>query len=399
MKLKTSAILMLMTAASCSKKSSDDAPAAAANKTTELANPSSLIFAINGALSSVPQSSLSLATTMSGNPLCTEHGMPVKDGVTTAKGEVSVDADRMASSDADYASRFFMCLATLSAKDGASVETIQGALSQVASVMCTFEKALGTITYTTEGTNLVPNGAVTASMDSTCWPNGTPEGMTSVTLDSGTATLLDESTGFEKELKFTSESAGVDYRLRFFNKDGVIGFRTIDSGISPGIGGYSEIVLDSKEGVILVDVVDDRNGSGGADSAFRRTNRMLVKGTIDTSTLKFTALTAMQGIRAESGNYASNPDVFSGTTMIGTVADGFYGTSVNYDGTSFTTNYAGCTGAKTTCPSSGLVFSDATFYSNRTVWEAHKIGGKPICYNGSDIGFGTLATGAYGKCD
>lgn len=399
MKLQAMGLVLAVGAAACSKKKDDDA-ATTSSGTASLTTASSLITSVNGALASVPGDSLSLATAMSGNPLCTEHGMPVKDGVTTAKGETSTDADRLSSSDSAYPSRFFMCLATLSAADGASVETIQGSLAQVASVMCTFEKALGTITYTTEGTNLVAGGAVTAAMDASCWPNGTPEGMTSITLDSGTATLLDESTGFEKELRFTSESAGVDYQIRFFNKNGVVGFRTIDVGTSPGVGGYNEMILDSNNGVVMVNTVDDRNGAGGADSAYRRVNRMLVKGTMNTSTLKFSALTAMQGIRAESADYANSPNNFSGATLKGTVADGFYGTSVSYDGTSFTTYYAGCSGEKATCPATGLTYSDGVFYSSRTEWAAHKEGGMPICYDGNDLTFAAVpTTGAFGVCE
>lgn len=384
---------------SCSKDDSKDEPAASSG-TDSITSASSLMITVNGALASVPKESLGLASAMSGNPLCTEHGQPIKDGVTTPKGQASGDADRLAQTDSDYASRLFMCVATLSAKDGASVETLQGSLAQVASVMCTFEKALGTIEYTTEGKNLVPNGAVTAALDATCWPNGTPEGITSISLDTGTATLLPESTGFEKELKFTSQSANVNYQVRFFNKNGVIGFRTIEAGVSPGIGGYNEMVLDSKNGVILINTVDDRNGSGGADSAFRRAARMVVKGTMDTSTLKFSALTAMQGIRVESGNYSTRPNDFSGATILGTVSDGFYGTSVSYDGTTFSPMYAGCTGAKATCPSAGLAFTDAKFYTSRTEWAAHKTDGKPICYDGKDLTFVAVPkTGAFGVCD
>jgi hypothetical protein len=389
--------LILTGSFACGKKS--DNSTASSSGTENLSTASSMMLAINGALASVPKESLSLASSMSGNPYCTEHGQPLKDGVTTAKGQTSSEADRLASSSSDYPSRLFMCLATLAPSEGASVETIQGSLAQVGSVICSVEKALGTIEYTTAGKNLLSSGAVTAPLDTTCWPNGTPEGMTSVKLDTATGTLLPESSGFEKELTFTSTSAGVDYRIRFYNKNGVFGFRTIDQGTSPGIGGYNELVLDSNNGVVLIESVDDRNGAGGADSAYRRTNRMMVKGTMDKSTLKFSALTGMQGIRAESGNYASSPNDFSGATIYGTTADGFYGTSVSYSGSTFTSMYAGCTGAKATCPSTGLTFTDATTYSSRTSWDAHKVDGKPICYDGKDLTFvGVPATGAFGVC-
>lgn len=400
MKLKYASLATLIALSSCGKKS-DDETATTTSGTDNVKTASSLIITVNTALASVPSSSFSLASKMSGNPYCTEHGQPLIDGVTTAKGATSTDSDRLSSSHKDYPSRFFLCLSSLSAADGASVETLQGSLAQVSSVMCTIEKALGSFEYTTAGTNLVANGNVTAALDSSCWPNGTPEGITSIIMDSGTATLLDASTGFEKELKFTSTAMGVSYKVHFFNKNGIMGFRTYDNGTSPGVGGYSEMTLDSGNGVILINTVDDRNGAGGADSAYRRVNRMVVKGDLDKTTLKFSKLTAMQGIRAESSNYATSPNSFGGVTINGDSTKGYYGTSVTYDGSAITSLYAGCTGAKADCTATGtgFTFTDGTFYSSRTDWETYKASAKPMCYDGKDITFAaTPTTGSFGKC-
>lgn len=418
--LSLALILTGAAATGCGSKSSSD-PATAAPTTgapttsgsdeepptAALADGSALMGAIGGALASVPGSllisnSLRLSSSASGDVNCTEHGDPLKPGFAKAKGAPILQEDMLDHSDAAYPSKLFLCLATLSAEKGASVETLLGSIAQVQSVLCSFEKGFGTIEYTTAGNDLIAGTPKTIDLVSECWPNGAPEGITSVKFDSAMATALDASTGYEKELKFASTEADVDYTLRFFNKDGIIGFKKIEAPAAPAVGGYSELVLDSNNGVILVNTVDDRGGSGGADSAYRRVVRMKVAGELD-SDLKFTSLTGLQGIRANSGNFAENPDHFDGATLIGDATKGYYGQTVRFDGTAFGTGgYAGCTGANADCTAAGLLYTTTNgpvFYNSRTEWAAHRDTGLPPCDDGVDISFAAVPkTGAFGKC-
>jgi hypothetical protein len=373
--------------------------------TSNLSGGAQVMGAISGALSSVPGTlligtTLQLASYQSGDANCTNHGDPLKSGLGKAKNDVVTNTDYLSQSDSSYPSKLFFCLATLSAAKGASVETLNGALAQVNSVLCSFEKGFGSFDYTTAGNNLVSGGPKSVDLTAECWPQGTPEGIKNVTFESAVATALDVSTGYQKELKFASSSAGVDYKLRFFNKDGIIGFKTMDQGKSPAIGGYSEMTLDSTTGVILVNVVDDRGGKGGADSAFRRVVRLKVKGTLGAD-LKFSSLESIQGIRTNSGQFDVNPDYFSGATLNGDKDKGFYGQSVMYDGKTLSTNYAGCSGPKTACTATGLLFNSTNtgFYNSRTEWTTHLASGLPPCDDGKDISFAAVPkTGAFGKC-
>lgn len=377
----------------------------AAAAASSLTGGAQVMGAISGALSSVPGTlligtTLQLASYHSGDANCTTHGDPLKSGLGKAKNDVVIDGDYLSQSDSSYPAKLFFCLSTLSAAKGASVETLNGALAQVNSVLCSFEKGFGNFEYTTAGTNLVASGPKAVDLTAECWPNGTPEGIKNITFDSAVATALDASTGYQKELKFASSSAGVDYKLKFFNKDGILGFKTVDPGNSPSIGGYSEMTLDSNTGVILVNVVDDRGGKGGADSAYRRVVRLKVKGTLGAD-LKFSSLEALQGIRTNSGQFSVNPDYFSGATLNGDKDKGFYGQSVAYDGKTLSTNYAGCSGPKTACTATGLLFNSTNtgFYNSRTEWTTHLASGLPPCDDGQDISFAAVPkTGAFGKC-
>lgn len=375
------------------------------SSTAALTGGAQVMGAISGALSSVPGTlligtSLQLASNYSADPNCTNHGDPLKSGHGKAKNDPLVEQDRLLDNDPSYPSKLFFCLATLSPDKGASVETLNGALAQVNSVLCSFEKSFGTFEYTAAGNNLVASGPKAVELHKECWPQGSPDSITSVTFDSAVATELDASTGYQKELRFASSAAKIDYKIRFFNKDGVIGFKTMDKGNAPAIGGYSEMTLDSTTGSILVNVVDDRGGSGGADSAYRRVTRLKVKGTLG-SDLKFTSLDSIQGIRTNSGQFDVYPDAFSGATLKGDKDKGFYGQSVTYNGTTLTTQYAGCSGPKTDCTATGLLFesSNLGFYNSRAEWSTHLSTGLPPCDDGKDIGFGAVPkTGAFGKC-
>lgn len=404
-KLLLSVVAGMALTVGCGKEDKkEEAPATTA--TDKLETASSLMLSINSALSSVPAgsvdkkpTSLQLASTASANPLCTEHGEPLKDDSTAKKGDAIGDGARLSASSANYPARLFNCLATLTSKDGASVETIQGSLTQTASIFCSVEKAFGKFEYTTAGNDFVAGVAKDVALDSECWAQGAPDGMTSVNIDSGKATLLPESSGFQKELEFKSTKHDIYYKVRFFNKNGIIGIKTYDEGNDPGVGGYAELVLDSTKGVVLVNTVDDRNGAGGADSAYRRVVRMAVKGEMDTEKLTFKSLTSMQGIYANSGDFKNQPEYFSGYTLNGDSTNGFHGSSVSFNGSTFTTNYEGCSGAKTDCTATGLKFTDNKFYSSRTEWAAHRTSGLPICYDGKDLTFAAVpATGAFGVC-
>lgn len=400
----TPAVTATSTATSTSTTTSAEAPKTSA--AASLTGGAQVMGAISGALSSMPGtlligSSLNLASYHSGDANCTTHGDPLKVGLGKKKNDVVTDSDYLSQSDPSYPSKLFFCLATLSASKGASVETLNGALTQINSVLCSFEKFFGAFEYTAAGNNLIPSGTKSVDLTADCWPNGTPEGIKTVVFDSAVATALDIKTGYQKELRFASSSAGVDYKLRFFNKDGIIGFKTHDQGASPAIGGYSEMVLDSNTGTILVNVVDDRGGKGGADSAFRRVVRLKVKGSLGAD-LKFTSLDSLQGIRTNSGQFSVNPNYFSGATIKGEKDKGFYGQSVMFDGSVLSTSYKGCSGSTSSCTATGLLFDSTNtgFYNSRAEWAVHLASGLPPCDDGKDLTFVAVPkTGAFGKCE
>ena len=405
-------------AVSCGKSSDDDDTVAATPAATptpaataaKVEGAYEVVKTVDAALSSsastvpgsliIPPTSLALAK-MGGNKICSEHGTPVKAGLGKAKDEELGSNYELATSDAEYASKLFYCIASM---ETTSPETIRGSLAQFKSVLCSFEKALGkAIEYTEAGNNLIgASGSLDVNLTTECWPQGTPEGLTKVAMTKGVATKLAADTGYQYQLSFSSEESG-DYNLRFYNADGRIGFKKFGEGAKEGAGDLTEILLDTNTGSIIANIVDDREGSGGANEAYRRVVRMKVKGEFDAATLAFKAIDSMQGIYFNSGDYSKSQDSFSATTINGDKTKGFYAHSVKGTvGATPTDDYKACTGLKTDCSATGLIVDAAAtkFFNYRSEWKVQKSTGLPPCDKGVDIDFGAVVpTGKLGKCE
>jgi len=424
---KSALIVSALFAGACSKDSKTtetaaETPSVTANLTTGNAVMSAISTSLSSLGAAAPgtlvinAAGLNLATNASGNSLCAEHGQPLKSGLTYKKGDAVSDSDYLSQSDKNYSANLFFCLATLTSEDGASVETLLGSLAQAQSIICSFEEAFGTIEYTTAGTNLVASGSKKTTLSSTCWPQGTPEGITEITFTKGVATALAESSGYEKNLTFTGEVGEGDQKgevsesLSYFNKDGIIGFRKGGAGKSPAVGDATQVTFNAKTGEVVVNVIDDRGGAGGADSSYRRTVRMKVKGTLDAD-LKFTGIESMQGIYATSGSNPEGDTALDTSSNIislkGDSTNGFYGNVRVYNSGKGEEVFSGCTGAKTDCTTAelnDLIITDAlntSFYgsASRASWATQVADGLPPCYNSDDLTFDSLpTTGAFGIC-
>lgn len=421
-KLSTTALIAAaLLAGACEKKEEETTPAAEEEtySTSTLTTGSAVMGTITNSLASlgtaapgtlVIQTGVGLDSSGSGNPLCSEHGQPLNPDLDIGQGDPIPDGSFLSQDDPNYAANLFFCLATLTPEEGASVETILGSLAQAQSILCSFEEAFGTISYTTEGTNLLAGGPTEATLSETCWPNGAPDGITSITFTEGVATALDESTGYEKKLTFSGEVEGgeVSQELLFFNKDGVIGFKTMGAGNAPAVGDASQVTFDTNTGAIVVNVIDDRGGFGGADSSYRRIVRMKVKGTLDAD-LNFTGIESMQGIYANSGFVFEEDTAMDASSSIvslkGNATDGFYGVARQYNSSTGSEVYAGCTGANDECTGEGLAITDAlntSFYgsASRSAWGTHIESGLPPCDDGNDLTFDAVpTTGAFGVCE
>lgn len=414
-------VLLSMMVLGCGKKNNDDEDAAQSTTTSGAAGTTNtdkvngayaVVKTVDSAMSSsgstapgtliIPPTSLHLASYMGKNKICSAHGVPVKDGLSKAVGDELGGNDQLDLSDTTYASKLFYCLASMETD---SPETIRGSLAQFKSILCSLEKALGKeIEYTEAGNDMMAGAtSLKVALGSDCWPQGTPDGMTEVVMDKVLATKMADASGFQYMLQFGGTDVG-SYNLAFFNADGRIGFKKWDDGKDDGAGSYTEIVLDSTAGVVLLNMVDDREGAGGADSAYRRTVRMKLKGEFDTESLAFKSIAALQGLYFNSGDYASNKLQFTGTTINGDKDKGFYAHSVGgVAGTSVTDRFKGCTGLKSDCTATGLLIdatNSKTFFDSREDWKKEKTDGLPLCDNGKDIDFaGVMSTGKFGKCE
>lgn len=391
------AILFLfagLLAISCSKKS-DSAGGTTPTDSVDLTKASGIMSAVDSALSSMGSSgfstsSLNTRDTASDDPRCGENGSPFDSG------------SQMSGSNEAYAPTRFYCLL---AADLASVETLRGALAQIKSVFCSVEAAVGTIEYTEAGNDLVDSASpVTVPLTSTCWPQGLPDGMTTVTLTDMIATELDSSTaGYQYKLQFSGEE--VAYTLFFFNSDGKVGFRTVEEGSAPATGGSTSIMLDTTNGVLLLNAIDDRNGAGGATGSYRRLTRVRATGTLS-SAYEFTALDKLEGFSADnSGTLApasGSNNSFTVSTVFGDATSGYAYRHMTYNGTSVATSSSACLESGDSCGSvTPLEVTGGTtsFFNTTTGWATFNTSALPLC-NDNAVTLSMIAdTGALGVCD
>jgi hypothetical protein len=358
---------------------------------------------VNTALSSRNQST--------NDPLCSEFGEP---------WDTDTDAVMLDSNEA-YAGRLFYCLVSSTAVE--SVDTIPGQLAQLESILCTMENGVGLTadSYTEAGAELVDSAPQSVSLPASCWPQGTPDGLTEVPLDSVVATLLDPQTdGFQYQIRLQASALAIDVTVKFFNSNGVFGFQKTEPGATGFAGSDFRITVDSNNGVLLANLIEDRGGAGGADSVYRTLMRLRVAGTMSAANFRFTQVNAgrgyvfISGPALDDGLPGGNDTTFAynAYTVDGTSDNGFEFTrwmTMNSDTTDPSS-------VSTTCDGSGdcsgaLSFDETAMNAfmakdaaGKSGWDTFIASGLPMCdaASGADaITFSDVpsSTGALGVCN
>lgn len=395
-------------------------PATEAVGALSLSNPGALMNKAADALASAnvtgqtPTTSLMLDgddddedTVSENDSLCTAHGDPYD---AEAQGHMG-DSE-------DYAPRKFYCLVNSGVIE--STDTLPGFLKQQASIMCTLKEQLelDIEQFTTDGKQYV-EGDEAQSLDLTeaCWPQGMPDGQTSVPMNSVIGKALAEDSGWQYEVNVVSEAMGMDLKLRYFAKDGIFGFaRYEEPAASPGAGAGMSAIIDTAKGVILFDVFSDK---AGEDNNGRTVVRLRVKGTFDEN-LKFSEINEGRGFAYVSGGTGftgavDNNHVFSMYTVDGS-SDGGYQfkqlVNSSEDMTTITTRHTKCADSDDDCASSTDIGTTADLktlaFKSQAIHDAWEgfIDRKPACEpaeNGSAaINYSDALipnTGAFGVCE
>ncbi len=392
--------------AGCSS-SSDPAPT---GRTVSDSSGASIIGAASAAVGSADIGSSGSALVVKNqsnfDPLCSENGDPW-DTNTNAP---------MDANDQEYANRVFYCLVTSNTLE--SVDTLPGFLRMQESVFCALEAHFGiTLSdFTTGGNELVTSAPEAMTLTTSCFPQGLPDGMTSVNLTSAVLTALDPATtGYEYEIALNGD---VQTILRYFNENGVIGFQTTSDGEAEGAGEDSRVTVDTNTGVVLLSVIQDRAGGGGADSVYRNLIRGRIKGNFNTSTYQFTSITEGDAYYFISGPMDDGDDeefAYSVYTVKGNSTTGFafkHFSTANSNTTDPTVVAANtlCSDGDETCPDSDFDTSAMNAVFKRpagvkTAWSNYKNSGLPMCEPTSNgrasitVSNVPTSTGALGVCN
>lgn len=318
-------------AISCDKKEDDtnNTEGTAANPATEavgaisLSNPGQLMLKASDALVSANVTGQSGTSLMLGDgsvsdndSLCDNNGNPY-----------DADAgDRLADGE-DYAPRQFYCLVNSGVIE--SLETLPGFLKQQASIMCTLKENLdlNVDNFTADGKQYIEGDeAQNLTLSEDCWPQGMPDGQTAVPLNSVIGKTLAEDTGWQYQVNMTSEAMGLDFKMRYFSKDGIFGFTRYEAPEGEaGAGSGMSAIIDTVKGVILFDVFYD-SAKEGENESYRRIVRLRVKGTFD-GDLKFSEIDEARGFYANSGPgfdpAVGDTHVFSAYTVDGSNDGGY----------------------------------------------------------------------------
>lgn len=223
-----------------------------------------------------------------------------------------------------YGPRSFYCKINSNVIE--SSESVAGFLAQTQSIICSVEEtfAVAVEDFTDEGKQLITETANTISLSDECWPQGTPDGLTEVGLDSVVLKKLEQSTGFQFELSLASSNMGIEYQLRFFNADGIFGFKVAEPGRGNGSGTNIGLVLDTTKGVLYFNEINDRNSE---DDSYRGLSLIRAKGKMNKN-LNFDEIEEGRGYIYISGpGFDGDKDVqeadYSVYTVDGTSEDGF----------------------------------------------------------------------------
>ena len=316
-----------------------------------------------------------------------------------------------------YLERLFYC--AVNGKTYESPDSLIGQLTQTKSIFCSLEAAVGIAAdkFTEDGNNLVTGDPIDVELNSECWPQGAPDGLTSLPMDSIVLTKLTESSGFQYAIEMTNADYELDYEIRFFNKDGVFGFSTPGPGAAPGVGERFDLTIDTNEGVILLNVINDRNKDS---DPYLTLLRARVSGDFNTDEGNFESVDTAKGIYVISGpgfdSVAGNNFNYSAYEVSGNSTTGFryrhFWNQPDNDasGPAINTDATECSGGTETCEDAVDIGTTAEVHalvtaseSVKAAWTEHINNGLPLCdASTGDAGITLDAapanTGAFGVC-
>lgn len=224
-------------------------------------------------------------------PGCSLHGEPWDD--TTGK--------RMDPSNDKFAGQTFRCQLT----SNESVESVRGAFQQNKNILCDIERVVGSLVYEEAGkvyeTVIMPTvdcGWAQHSVDEITAQSasGIPATVTATALTSG---------DWQKKLHISATDAGVNFTLYITANATTVAFKQVDTWSQADrgddkIASLADDATGISGGVISIDIANGTMRAETFDTYWGRRTRMLVKGTIDSTTGEFSAITAGEGLQ---GNF------------------------------------------------------------------------------------------------
>lgn len=272
------------------------------NTTTSSIDPASAKAVLKGASDAVTSASLMNQISTSASDFVTRSPVQSEnDSLCSTNAEPWDGSTTMLDSNPLYAPTLFHCAMTANLPE--SMDSIVGAMALISSVSCMLEEAF-TITpdtYTSEGNNLVTGSTDIPTNIATCWPQGFPDGSPeTLPVTQATLTALDSATtGYTNEIVLgVNLGDPVTFQARWFVSGGRMGVAIMEDAQGTGAtGSATQITVDSVNGVLLVNMIDDR-GQGG--NTYLTLARARIAGTMGAN-FSFSAVNEAKGFYMISG--------------------------------------------------------------------------------------------------
>jgi hypothetical protein len=242
--------------------------------------------------------------------------------------------EKMLISNEKFAQTTFYCQMNIKS----SPDTLAGTLNQYKAILCSVEKAIGSIEYTESGKEYKDQ---TVALTEACGAQGEMLG------NSVTATLTAyamTSGDWQKRVRVQVAAQNIDYNIYFTIKSNLVAFKAIESwdqaSRSPG-NDYNSNISNTATGVsgsvFSIDVSTGTLRAESVDTYWSRRYRFYIKGVLDGTSGLFTSVTESQGIVANFNlKTTSQTELYAGiATANGNDADGYkhgnysYSTSSN----------------------------------------------------------------------
>ena len=201
--------------------------------------------------------------------------------------------EKMSISNEKFAQTSFYCQMNIKS----SPDTLAGALNQYKAVLCSVEKAIGSIEYTASGKEYKDQ---TVALTEACGAQGDMLGK-SVT---ATLTAYAMTSGdWQKRVRVQVAAQNIDYNIYFTIKNNLVAFKAIeawDQAYRSAGGDYNRNISSSATGtrgsVVSIDVESGILRAESVDTYWSRRYRFYIKGALDSTSGLFTSVTDGQGI-------------------------------------------------------------------------------------------------------